>query len=112
MQPLYIKDLSAFLARFGNFVDGELRHIEIVSPTTFEITLAGQDANRGHDWITVKFELSEVSEAALLENSDYSYVDMSDGIDIEVVDYEFTLSIKNSTFFVASAALKYEEGKF
>lgn len=112
MRPLHSKDLSKFLNRFSNFIDAEFRHIEIISPKKFELTFTGQDANRGYDWITIKFEFSDISDASILDNSKISHVDMSEGLEIEVINHQFTLTIKNSTFFITSAALKYEEGQF
>ncbi|MDD5157749.1 hypothetical protein [Sulfurimonas sp.] len=121
MKPLLAKDIKPLLARFSNFTDGELRSIEIISPTTIKITLTGQDSARGFDWLTVCFEFSGVHKAKLLENSKLSLVDMSDGINIifednsfafGVGDYKNLLNIKNSICFLISCALKYEEGAF
>lgn len=112
MKPLLIKDISNFIKRFGNFVDGEFRDIDTKSPTDINLTFSAQDANRGFDWITITFEFKGISEAALLDNSSLLHVDMSNGLIIEVINNQFTLSIKNSTFFITSSSLKYQEGLF
>ncbi|MCF6309855.1 MAG: hypothetical protein L3J19_05190 [Sulfurimonas sp.] len=121
MKPLPAEDLPTFLKRFGNFVDSEFRHIEIISPTIIKIILAGQDSARGFDWITVGFEFSGIGDARLLDNSKLSHVDMSEGINIIYEDdmYGFGTgnctslsSIKSSTLFIVSKNIKYQENIF
>lgn len=121
MKPLLAKDLKPFLARFSNFTDGELRSIEIISPTVVKITLAGQDSARGFDWLSICFEFSGIVDARLLENTKLSLVDMGDGINIVYEDgnfvfgvgnYKNLLNIKNSICFLISFTLKYEERAF
>lgn len=121
MKPLLAKDIKPLLARFSNFIDAELRSIEIISPAIIKITLAGQDSARGFDWLIVCFEFSGVVDAKLLENSKLPLVDMSDGINIVhedgnfafgIGDYKSLSNIKNSICFLISSALKYEEGAF
>lgn len=121
MKPLVKKDLDTFLERFDNFIDGELRNIEVSSATTIKITLAGQDKSRGFDWITVDLEFSGVSDARLIDNSKLQHVDMSDAVSIlnESNSFAFGIgnylnlsSIKNSTLYVISENIKYQEGTF
>jgi hypothetical protein len=121
MKPLLTKEMNSFLERLGNFVDAEFRDIEIISPTTIKITLAGQDSARGFDWITVEFEFSGVNDARLIENSKLPHVDMSDGVNILCEDGLFTFgigkettisSLKNSICQITSSTLKYQEGQF
>lgn len=121
MKPLSAGNLNSFMERFDNFRDGEFRSIEVVSPTTITITLAGQDGAREFDWVSMKFEFSGVSDAKLLENSKLSFVDMSEGISIIDSDSLFAFglgncynisSIKNSASHIVSSNLKYEEGLF
>lgn len=119
VKPLLAKDLNSFAQRFGNFIDAELRHVEIVSPTTICITIATQDAARAFDWITLKLEFSGVSEAKLVEK--LSFVDMSEGVTLLYEDNVFAFgiskcsnlsSIKTSTCHIIGADLKYQEGSF
>jgi len=112
MRPLLAKDLASFLERFGNFVDGEFRNLEILSPINFKVTLAGQDKARGFDWLTVEFELSGATSASLLENSKLSLIDMSDGINISNNGTDFAFKLLNSTFFIECSTIKYQEGAF
>jgi len=121
MKPLLEKELPTLLKRFDNFIDAELRSIEIISPTIIKITLAGQDSSRGFDWITVELEFNDVSDAQLVESSKLSYLDMSDGVSIIFTDnlfafgigtYNSSSNIKNSSSFIISASLKYAEGSF
>ena len=121
MKPLLAKDLQSFLKRFGNFVDSEFRHVKIVSQSTINIILAGQDSARGFDWITVEFEFGGVNGARVLENSKLHLIDMSDGVSVLYENDLFTFGIgqystssglKNSTSFIESSSLKYKEGLF
>lgn len=121
MKPLLANNLNSFMERFDNFRDGEFRSIEVVSPTTITITLAGQDSARSFDWISMKFEFSGVINAELLENSKLSFVDMSEGVSIINTDNLFAFglskcynipSVKNSACHIISSSLKYEEGLF
>ncbi len=121
VKPLFEKDLDFFLKRFNNFIDAELRHVEIVSPTTISITIATQDSARAFDWITIKLEFSGVSDAKLLDTNKLSFVDMSDGTTLLYEDTVFAFGIskcsnlsgiKTSTCFIIGSDLKYQEGSF
>ena len=119
MKP--ITNIKEFLKRFNNFKDGEFRSIEVISPTTISVTFSTQDTARAFDWISMKLEFNNVSDARLLDTTKLSLVDMSDGISILKNDnilafgigecYNIS-SIKNSTCFILSDSLKYEEGLF
>ena len=119
MKPL--TKVDTFLKRFDNFKHGELRSIEVISPTTMQVTLAGQDTARAFDWISMKLELSEVSDAKLLDSSKLSLVDMDSGISIVKTDDTLTFVIgeydsprgaKDSICFIVCSNIKYEEGLF
>lgn len=112
MKPLTKSALKDFLERFEYFKNGEFRDIEINSPTNITFSFAVQDSSRGYDWVNIKLEFDNISEASLLENSDLSYVDMEDGVDIENSGTGFAFKIKNSTCQIKSSNLKYEEGRF
>ena len=121
MKPLLKKDLPNFMERFGSFIDGEVRHVEVVSPTVIKVVLAGQDSARAFDWITVELEFSNVSDAGLLDNSKLSLIDMSEAISIINEDNLFAFglgqysnlsSIKNSNLYIISESIKYLEGAF
>ncbi len=112
MKPLSKSALHGFLERFGYFRDGELRDIEINSPTNITLTIAAQDASRAYDWITVKLEFEGVTSASLIENDQLEFLDMSDGIDIKNNNNYFTFGIKNATLSIESLSLKYDEGSF
>ncbi len=112
MKPLAKNDLKEFLDRFEYFKDGEFRNIEIESPTNMIFFFGVQDSLRGYDWVEIKLKFDSISEASLLENSDLSYVDMSEGVDIKHSGTEFAFEIKNSTCKVKASHLKHEEGSF
>jgi len=120
MKPLLAKDLAAFMQRFNNFKDGEFRSLEVVSPTTMKIVLAGQDEARAFDWISIELELNGVNDARLLENSKLHLVDMGDGINLihdeslafALGEYDNISSIKNSLCYIICTDIKYQEGSF
>ena len=121
MKPLLAKDLAAFMQRFNNFKDGEFRSLEVISPTTMKITLAGQDEARAFDWISLELELNGVNDARLLNSSKLHLVDMSNGLSILYENNNFAFgigkcsnisSIKNSTSFIICTSLKYQEDTF
>ncbi len=121
VKPLLEKDLNFFLKRFNNFIDGELRHVEIVSPTTISITIAAQDSARAFDWITVKLEFNGVSDAKLLDAKKLSFVDISDGLTLLYEDNFFAFGIsrcsklsgiKTSICYIIGSDLKCQEGSF
>lgn len=121
MKPLLKKDIDAFLKRFDNFIDAELRFIEIVSATTIKITLAAQDSARGFDWITLTLEFNGISDAMLLENSKLSHVDMSEGITLlcennlfafGIGSYNDLRNITDSLCYIKADSLKYLQGEF
>ena len=112
MRPLLVKEIDTFLNRFGNFIDGELRELKIISPTVINLTIAGQDEARGFDWITVAFEFAGVSDASLVDSQQLSHVDMSGGATIKYKDNKFTISVNNATFKIVSENIKYQEGQF
>ena len=120
-KPLESKNLKSFLQRFDNFRDGELRHVEIESPTKISITISAQDSARAFDWITVTLEFSGVREAKLVDINKLSFIDMSEGISILYDNNSFafgiskcenTSGIKTSICHIISADLKYKEGLF
>ena len=121
MKPLLAKDLPNFVKRFGNFIDAEIRTIEVVSPTATRVVLACQDSARGFDWLTLNLEFANITDARLLDNSKLSHIDMSDGANIiyeenafafGIGDYNNLSGIKNAVSYIISSSLKYEEGPF
>lgn len=121
MKPLLAKDVAAFMQRFDNFRDGEVRSVKIISPTQMQVTLAGQDNARAFDWITITFEFNNIRDARLLEESKLHLIDMSEGITCLYEESSFAFgigqsydmsSIKNTTSYIISENLKYQEGLF
>ena len=119
MKP--VTNIDEFLQRFNHFKDGEFRSIEVSSATTMLVTFAGQDEARAYDWITIKLEFTNVSDARLLDNSKLLHVDMSEGISIikenkSIIfgtgSYKTLSSIKNASCFIECEHIKYEEDLF
>ena len=121
MKPLLVKDFASFMLRFNNFKDGEFRSLEVISPTTMKITLAGQDEAREFDWVSLELEFSGINNARLLDESKLSLVDMEDGISLisnnnsvafGLGSYTKVSNILNATCFIISSDVKYQEGSF
>lgn len=121
MKPLYKKDLTNFVKRFGNFVDADFRSIEVVSPLQMRVVLGVQDSARAFDWISITLEFSGVSDARLLEQNRLSLLDMSQGANLIHDNDLFAFGLgecynisttKSSTCYIISTDLKYEEGLF
>ena len=119
MKPL--TNIDDYLKRFDNFKNGEFRSVEVISPTTMLVTLAGQDSARAFDWVSVKLEFNGVSDASLLENSKLHILNMEDGLSILDIDNKLAFglgecynisSIKSSTCHIECLNIKYEEGQF
>ena len=119
MKPL--TNSEEFLKRFDNFRDGEFRSIEVISPSKMLVILAGQDEARAFDWISVKLEFNDVSDARLLDSSKLSLLDMSDGISMINNGNNITFGIgkcdneanvKSSSTYIESKTVKFEEGQF
>lgn len=121
MRPLLSKELPNFIKRFGNFIDVEVRSIEILSPTTIKITIACQDASRAFDWIALELEFSNVTDAKLIDNSKLSFIDTSSGMSLIyennnfhfcIGDYSNISGIKSAISYLISSNIKYEENSF
>ena len=112
MKPLHVDQLPNFVKRFGNFIDGELRSIEIISPTQITLNLACQDIARGYDWLSLEFEFKDISEASLIDNDKLLHVDMSNGISLTNKENLFTFKINNATLKIVASEIKYQEKPF
>ena len=121
MKPITVTQLPNFVKRFGDFIDAEIRSVDIISPTVMRVVIAAQDNARGFDWLTLTLEFNGISDARLLEESKLSLIDMSDGISIineednfafAVGNYNNISGIKNATIYIISSNIKYEEGQF
>ncbi|MEA2091590.1 MAG: hypothetical protein U9O83_04385 [Campylobacterota bacterium] len=121
MKPLLVKELPNFISRFGNFIDAEIRSIDIISPTTAKVIIACQDSARDFDWLTINLEFSYITDARFLEESKLSLLDMSDGASLIFEEGDFAFGIgnyhnlsgmKNAVSYIISSNIKYEEGLF
>jgi len=111
MKPLLPKETSSFIQRFGNFLDGELRSFEVLSPSSMKLTLAGQDGARGFDWISIELEFHGVCDASLEGSDSLHLIDMSEGLSLSYKE-NFIFKINASTFYIICETIKYQEGIF
>jgi len=121
MKPLHVSELKTFQARFERFSGSEIKNITIKSPSVIEIQFSVQDAGRAFDWIDIAFELSNVSDAKIVENSKLSYLDMNEGISIIFEDNKFVLchgeysslqTAKDSPLYIICESIKFKELPF
>ncbi|WP_415397104.1 hypothetical protein [Sulfurimonas sp. CS5] len=121
MRPILSKELPIFIKRFGNFIDAEIRCVEIISQTTIKVIIACQDEARAFDWVTLDLEFSSISDAKLLDNSKLSLLDTSSGMNILyannnfhfcIGNYNSESGIKNAVSYIISSNIKYEENSF
>ncbi len=116
-----ITNINEFLKRFDNFKDAEFRSIEVVSPTSMQLTFATQDRARDFDWLTIALEFSGISDAKLLDANKLAHIDMQDGITLiskdkgiafGIGEYKSQTSIIDSVCYILSTSVKYSEGQF
>ncbi len=121
MKPLHVSEIKLFLSRFERFSESEIKSITIKSPSVIEIQCSVQDAGRAFDWIDIAFELSNVSDAKIVENSKLSYLDMNEGISIIFEDNKFVLchgeyktleNAKDSPLYIIFESIKFKELPF
>lgn len=119
MKP--ITNIDTFLERFNSFKDAEFRSIEVNSATSMKLIFATQDSARAFDWLTIELEFSGVSDAKLLDESQLSFVAMSDGVSLLSKDntisfaigyYSTDISAKDSICYIIASSVKYQEGPF
>ena len=117
MKPLLKNDLKAFLERFEHVRGGEIVSFQIITPTSFKITLTAQDKNRAFDWVNLNLELSGVTDAKLLDDSALRALDMEEGINIDYTDEGILLGFGAEEYLASplrlcTEVLKYEESPF
>jgi len=121
MQPLNPIKFQEFLKRFNHFIDAELRSMVIKDATTFLLTFALQDRAREFDWITLTLEFNNVSDAKLLEDSQLSFVDMSEGVSLFTHNNDIYFGVgealtpslvESASLYIKAITLKYKEGQF
>ena len=121
MKPLHVSGIQTFLSRFERFSLSEIKSITINSPSVIEIQFSVQDTGRAYDWIDVVFELSNVSDAKLIENSKLAFLDMSEGINIISEENKFALchgqysslkTAKDSPLYIICESIKFKELPF
>lgn len=121
MKPLLTKYFKTFLQRFDNFKDAQIRSLEVISASNITLTLETQDSARAYDWITLTLVFEGVSDAKLLEESKFSFIDTCEGISLFHEESNIVFCIgsyhdihvaKNAILFVITKSLKYQEGQF
>ena len=121
MKPLNTNQLPELLTRIDNAIDGELISVVMNNPQSFTVEFSVQDKNRGYDWINIAFEIEGVMDAKLIEESNISFVDMSDGISLiyeegmvllGIGNYNTLQSAKSAMLYLVGSTLKYEERPF
>ena len=121
MKPLHVSQIDTFNRRFNRAINGELRTLKIINPTTMLLRVSVQDEGRAFDWIDLELEVSGVSDARLVDEDKLSFLDMSEGISILFDDKSVIICIgnyssfdaaHNAPLFIRGSALKYQENNF
>lgn len=107
------------MERIDNVVQGEIRSLTPLSPTSVEIRFSVQDIARGYDWIDVLFRIEGVNDAKLLSDNVLRGLDMSEGITVELTPSSAALAIgsysgrcNESPFYILGDSIGYEELPF
>lgn len=104
-----------------NFKGSEIRFISVVSATTIQIKLSVQDSARDFDWIDLLLELSDVTQAQILDEKRVHLLDMDEGINLFFQDGQFILchgnynsiqNVQDSLLYTISKSIKYKELPF
>lgn len=121
MKPLLATKTDELLTRIDHAMAGEIRSVLMNSPVNFTIEFSVQDANRGHDWINIAFEVDGVSNARLIDDEKLPFVDMSDGISlifedgscaVAIGEYHSLEAMQSAALFLCGSSIKYEERPF
>lgn len=121
MKPLLKTELDKFLDRFANFTSAEIRELNLLSATSIEMVIATQDKARAFDWISLKIQFNGVYDAKLIDESNFNFLNMNDGISIinEGNNFAFGVgecynisSIQNSILYILCSDIKYQEEIF
>jgi hypothetical protein len=119
IKPLSASTLKNLLERIENGVQGEIRSLTPLSPTSIEIRFSVQDIARGYDWIDVLFRIDGVSDAKLVSDNVLRGLDMSEGITVELTANSAALAIGSysgrcdeAPFYILGTSIGYEELPF
>jgi hypothetical protein len=107
------------MTRIENAVQGEIRSLIPVSPTSIKIRFSVQDVARGYDWIDVAFQIDGVNDAKLVSDNVLRALDMSEGITVELTSSSAALAIgeysgrcNEAPLYIIGTSIGYEELPF
>ncbi len=124
MRGLPVKPLSnasELLKRIENGEGGMLRALSLDGPATARLRISVQDRQRGFDWIDLEFEMSEITDARLVDDKTLAMIDTDDGLTIVLENgkwgigigrYHSLEALKSSALYLVGGGLKYEEMPF
>ena len=119
IKPLSASALKNLLERIDNGVQGEIRSLTPLSPTSIEIRFSVQDIARGYDWIDVLFRIEDVNDAKLVSDNVLRSLDMSEGITVELTPHSAALALgcysgrcDEAPFYILGTSIGYEELPF
>ncbi|MFZ3052462.1 MAG: hypothetical protein WA099_03565 [Sulfuricurvum sp.] len=119
MTPLAANSIKKLMERIDHAIDGEIRSITPLSPTSIEIRFSVQDIARGYDWIDVAFRIEGVRDAKLASDNILKSLDMSEGITVEIGANECALALGSysgraheAPLYIIGTSLGYEELPF
>lgn len=119
VKPLSPSTLKNLLERINFAREGEICSLTPRSSTSIEIRFSVQDSARGYDWIDITFVINGVSDAKLMSDNVLRFLDMSEGITVELVMNNSALAIgdykgrvNEAPFYIIGASMAYEELPF
>ncbi len=121
MKPLSSSTAINLLDRIEYAFNGEVRSIVIDHPAVMSLTLSVQDRGREFDWIDIRFEVSGITDARLMNEDKLAYIDMDDGISIvfekgqagiAVGKYTTLTNLTDSPLYLLGTGIKFEELNF
>ena len=119
IKPLSASGLNSLMTRIENAVQGEIRSLIPVSPTSIKIRFSVQDVARGYDWIDVAFQIDGVNDAKLVSDNVLRALDMSEGITVELTSSSAALAIgeysgrcNEAPLYIIGTSIGYEELPF
>ena len=101
-----MKDIDKIVTKYNNFVDSQIKYVEVTSDTSKRIVMSILDDD-GEETSIVELNFSGIKESHILQNSVLSFLDMMSGLTIlkENDLYGFGLGSGTTMLHVRSAPM-------
>ncbi len=118
MRELTASSHATLLKRIDGGVEAMLQQTEVIDPETISMRISVQDTLRGYDWIDLRFMITAVSDARLVDANKQAFLDSSDGITVMFENglcavafgrYNTIDTLKTAQLYVIGGGIRYEE---